>query len=59
MANKFVFFSKFIGCTPCPLVGLPLVDDVLIYSLVLLGSKMAETVFTPSLEGMKHVKAKN
>jgi hypothetical protein len=27
--------------------------------LILAGSEMAETVFTPSLEGMKHVKAEN
>ena len=32
-------------------------DDGLIYFLA--GSEMAETVFTPSLEGMKHVKAEN
>jgi len=31
----------------------------LVHLLILAGSKMAETVFTPSLEGMKHVKAEN
>ena len=31
----------------------------MVHLLILAGSKMAETVFSPSLEGMKHVKAEN
>jgi hypothetical protein len=58
LINSIYFLQNLLGVhvyTMSSTGSAPSCDDVLILS----GSEMAETVFTPSLEGMKHVKAEN